>query len=152
MGSKETRRILKHARTGILVIVALSVQPPGVNELCVCVCVRTYYGVGIGWEVCIYFESMQLLERWSPLPSRDSEQYRDLVTKRPKKVRIYRQLMRHQTTSTTTAEPQMKDLFLPQSHPLYEGVHRYICRVLKSSYHNTIWLLSHRGHAVLPSG
>lgn len=39
MGSKETRRIPKHACTGRLVIVALSAQPPGVNELCVCVCV-----------------------------------------------------------------------------------------------------------------
>ena len=38
MGSKETRRILKHACTGRLAIVALSAQPPGVNELCVCVC------------------------------------------------------------------------------------------------------------------
>ena len=37
MGSKETRRIPKHACTGRLVIVALSAQPPGVNELCVCV-------------------------------------------------------------------------------------------------------------------
>jgi hypothetical protein len=36
MGSKETRRIPKHACTGRLVIVALSAQPPGVNELCVC--------------------------------------------------------------------------------------------------------------------
>ena len=35
MGSKETRRIPKHACTGRLVIVALSAQPPGVNELCV---------------------------------------------------------------------------------------------------------------------
>ena len=39
MGSKETRRIPKHACTGRLVIVALSAEPPGVNELCVCVCV-----------------------------------------------------------------------------------------------------------------
>ena len=39
MGSKETRLIPKHACTGRLAIVALSVQPPGVNELCVCVCV-----------------------------------------------------------------------------------------------------------------
>ena len=39
MGSKETRLIPKHACTGRIVIVALSVQPPGVNELCVCVCV-----------------------------------------------------------------------------------------------------------------
>jgi hypothetical protein len=39
MGSKETRLIPKHACTGRLVIVALSAQPPGVNELCVCVCV-----------------------------------------------------------------------------------------------------------------
>ena len=38
MGSKETRLIPQHACTGRLVIVALSVQPPGVNELCVCVC------------------------------------------------------------------------------------------------------------------
>jgi hypothetical protein len=37
MGSKETRLIPKHACTGRLVIVALSAQPPGVNELCVCV-------------------------------------------------------------------------------------------------------------------
>lgn len=36
MGFKETRRITKHACTGRLVIVALSAQPPGVNELCVC--------------------------------------------------------------------------------------------------------------------
>ncbi len=39
MGSKETRLIPKHACTGRLVIVALSAQPPGVNEFCVCVCV-----------------------------------------------------------------------------------------------------------------
>jgi hypothetical protein len=39
MGSKETRLIPKHACTGRLVIVALSAQPPGVNELCVCVCI-----------------------------------------------------------------------------------------------------------------
>ena len=41
MGSKETRRIPNHARTGRLVIVALSAQPPGVNEfsLSLCVCV-----------------------------------------------------------------------------------------------------------------
>ena len=39
MGSKETRRIPKHACTGRLVIVALSAEPPGFNELCVCVCV-----------------------------------------------------------------------------------------------------------------
>jgi len=37
MGSKETRRIPKHTCIGRLVIVALSAQPPGVNELCVCV-------------------------------------------------------------------------------------------------------------------
>jgi hypothetical protein len=37
MGSKETRRIPKHACIGRLVMVALSAQPPGVNELCVCV-------------------------------------------------------------------------------------------------------------------
>jgi hypothetical protein len=41
MGSKETRRIPKHACIGRLVIVALSAQPPGVNELCVCVCTGT---------------------------------------------------------------------------------------------------------------
>jgi len=29
----------KHACIGRLVIVALSAQPPGVNEVCVCVCV-----------------------------------------------------------------------------------------------------------------
>lgn len=33
MGSNETRRMPKHACTGRLVIVALSAQPPGVNEL-----------------------------------------------------------------------------------------------------------------------
>jgi hypothetical protein len=43
MGSKETRLILKQACTGRLVIVALSAQPPGVNELCVCVCMPTHY-------------------------------------------------------------------------------------------------------------
>ena len=37
MGSKETRLIPKHACTGRVVTVALSAQPPGVNELCVCV-------------------------------------------------------------------------------------------------------------------
>ena len=36
MGSKETRRILKYACTCRLVIVALLVRPPGVNELSVC--------------------------------------------------------------------------------------------------------------------
>ena len=39
MGSKETRRIPRNACSGRLVIVALSAQPLGVNELCVCVCV-----------------------------------------------------------------------------------------------------------------
>lgn len=39
MGSKEIRHM--HSRTCIdrSVIVALSASPPGVNELCVCVCV-----------------------------------------------------------------------------------------------------------------
>ena len=43
MGSKETRLIPKHACTGRIVIVALSVQPPGVNELCVCVYIFPSY-------------------------------------------------------------------------------------------------------------
>jgi hypothetical protein len=52
MGSKETRRIPKHACTGRLVIVALSAQPPGVNELCVCV-----YRQAVGWDVNLSLES-----------------------------------------------------------------------------------------------
>ena len=44
MGSKETRQMFKYACTGRLVIVALSAQPPGVNELCVCVCVQVCCG------------------------------------------------------------------------------------------------------------
>jgi hypothetical protein len=43
MGSKEIRRIPKHACIGRLVIVALSAQPPGVNELCVCVLYKCQY-------------------------------------------------------------------------------------------------------------
>jgi len=37
MGSKETRRIPKNACTGRLVTVALSAQPPGANELSLCI-------------------------------------------------------------------------------------------------------------------
>ena len=36
MGSKETQQIFKYACTGKSVIVALSAQPPGVNDLGVC--------------------------------------------------------------------------------------------------------------------
>jgi hypothetical protein len=42
MGSNETRRMPKHACTDRLVIVALSAQPPGVNELCVCTVHATF--------------------------------------------------------------------------------------------------------------
>lgn len=42
MGSKETRHILGHVYIDRLVIVALSAQPPGVNELCVCTLDRTH--------------------------------------------------------------------------------------------------------------
>jgi hypothetical protein len=38
MGSKETRQIYIRTCIDRSALVALSAQPPGVNELCVCVC------------------------------------------------------------------------------------------------------------------
>ena len=58
MGSKETRRILKHACTGRLAIVALSAQPPGVNELCVCVCVSC-----VGFRPYILPRAQSIIEK-----------------------------------------------------------------------------------------
>lgn len=39
MGSNESQNCIYYDMYSSLAIVALSAQPPGVNELCVCVCV-----------------------------------------------------------------------------------------------------------------
>jgi hypothetical protein len=43
MGSKETRRMYTRTYIDRPVIVALLAQPPGVDELCVCVCNDNYF-------------------------------------------------------------------------------------------------------------
>ena len=40
MGSNESQNCIYYDMYSSLAIVALSAQPPGVNELCVCVCVH----------------------------------------------------------------------------------------------------------------